>query len=74
MKTDTEIKRQGMETLIQSLGEVEAERFISLLLREPFDYTRWQRTLWASKTVDELSQRAMQSRTHSNVDPTPIGR
>ena len=70
MKTDTEIKLQGVEALIESLGEVEAERFISLMRREPFDYTLWQRTLWASKTVAELSQRAMQNRTNPNLDPT----
>ncbi len=73
MKTDTEIKLQGMEALIQSLGEVEAERFISLMGREPFDYTRWQRTLWALKTVDELSQQAMQNRMKSRVNTTPTG-
>ena len=73
MKTDTEIKLQGMEALIQSLGEVEAERFISLMGREPFDYTRWQRTLWALKTWDELSQQAMQNRMKPRVDTTPTG-
>jgi hypothetical protein len=25
---------------------VEAERFIALMLREPFDYTEWQRGLY----------------------------
>lgn len=73
MKTDTEIKLQGMEALIQSLGEVEAERFISLMGREPFDYTRWQRTLWPLKTVDELSQQAMKNRMKSRVNTTPTG-
>ena len=37
MITDTEIKIKGIETLINTLGEVEAERFISLVMREPFD-------------------------------------
>jgi hypothetical protein len=37
--TDNEIKTQGVEALISSLGEVRAERFISVILREPFDYT-----------------------------------
>jgi len=31
--TDNEIKLQGIEILISSLGEVQAERFISLILR-----------------------------------------
>ncbi len=71
MKTDTEIKLQGLEALVRSLGEVEAERFISLMQREPFDYTRWQRALWASKTVAELSQRAMQCRSGQFEDSPP---
>ncbi len=33
--TDTEIKLQGMEALIAALGEVRAEKFISLIAREP---------------------------------------
>jgi hypothetical protein len=51
MITDTEIKLKGLEALISALGEVQAERFISLIMREPFDYTAWQRTLWSDKTV-----------------------
>lgn len=60
--TDTEIKLQGMEALIASLGEVQAERFISLIMREPFDYTEWHRKLWNGKSVEEISSMAMQRR------------
>jgi hypothetical protein len=62
MMTDTEIKLQGLEALIDALGEVQAERFISLILREPFDYTVWQRKLWPEKSIEEISSLAMQSR------------
>lgn len=62
MITDTEIKIKGIEALIKTLGEVEAERFISLVMREPFDYTKWQKTLWIDKSVAELSGAAMQFR------------
>jgi len=44
------------------LGAVEAERFITLILREPFDYTKWQRHLWADRGVDEISKAAMEFR------------
>lgn len=44
--TDTELRLSGINALIAALGEVQAERFISLILREPFDYTEWQRKLW----------------------------
>ena len=59
--TDTEVKQKGLGALIEALGEVDAERFIMLLNREPFDYTQWQKTLFSSD-VHELSKRAMQTR------------
>ena len=59
MTTDSEIKQKGMEALIEKLGAVDAERFITLLLREPFDYTEWQKDLWPDASVRELSARAM---------------
>jgi len=62
MISDTEIKTKGVEALINALGEVQAERFISLVLREPFDYTTWQRKLWQDKSVEEISEMAMKSR------------
>jgi hypothetical protein len=37
------------------LGEVDSERFISLITRELFDYTKWQKNLWADKSVEEIS-------------------
>jgi hypothetical protein len=39
--TDTEIKIKGMDALIAALGEVHAEKFVTLVNREPFDYTAW---------------------------------
>lgn len=42
-KTDNETKLKGIEALISLLGEVQAQRFVSLNLREPFDYTEWQK-------------------------------
>ena len=62
MSTDTEIKIKGMEILIEELGEVEAERFISLMIKEPFDYTKWQRGLFKKKTIEEISKEAMEIR------------
>ncbi len=59
--TDNEIKLQGIEALISSLGEVQAERFISLILKEPFDYTEWQKKLWPDKNIEEISSMAMKN-------------
>ena len=60
--TDTEIRMKGMQVLINALGEVHAEKFITLILREPFNYTEWQRNLWNDKSVEEISTMAMQHR------------
>jgi hypothetical protein len=59
--TDNEIKSKGIEALISSLGEVQAERFISLILKEPFDYTEWQKKLWIDKSIEEISDMAMKN-------------
>jgi hypothetical protein len=50
-----------MKLLIEGLGRVDAERFITSIIKEPFDYTEWQRTLFAGLSVRELSDLAMQS-------------
>jgi hypothetical protein len=59
MVTDLELKLEGMAVLLERLGLVEAERFISLLQREKFDYTRWREGLWEGRSVRELSAAAM---------------
>ncbi|RLA05994.1 MAG: hypothetical protein DRQ51_10710 [Gammaproteobacteria bacterium] len=56
--TDNETKLQGVNALISSMGEVQAERFIALMLADEFDYTQWQKTLWQDKTVADISQMA----------------
>ena len=62
MLTETELKIKGIEILTSELGDVDAEKFISLLLREPFDYTKWQRNLFKDISVEELSKQAMDQR------------
>ncbi|MDR3265617.1 MAG: hypothetical protein LBT15_06375, partial [Synergistaceae bacterium] len=38
MMTDTVLKDSGMKYLTEKLGMVDAERFIALVIKEPFDY------------------------------------
>ena len=64
--TDTELKIKGLHTLTAALGEVEAERFITLILREPFDYTKWQEHLWEDRSIEEISQSAMKKRKQAS--------
>jgi hypothetical protein len=50
-----------MKALREKLGKVDSERFIMLILREPFDYTEWRVSLNDENiSLRELSQRAME--------------
>jgi hypothetical protein len=62
MRTDSELRVSGLRALVEALGAVEAERFVTLLLREPFDYTEWQGKLWPEMSVEEISKAAMDLR------------
>jgi hypothetical protein len=55
MKTDTLIKNESMEILSKYLDMVEAERFIMLIQRESFDYTKWQENMFEDMTIEELA-------------------
>ena len=60
--SDVELKRRGLNLLINHLGEVDAEKFISLMNKEAYDYTEWQKNLFAEMDVKQLSQSAMEHR------------
>jgi hypothetical protein len=59
MMTDTEIRLKGVQVLAEYLGDVEAERFIALIQREPFDYTKWRQGLDEDLSIEDISQKAM---------------
>jgi hypothetical protein len=60
MITDTEIKTLGLQILSQHLGDIEAERFVALIQREPFDYTQWRQKLHEEDgSIEDISRRAM---------------
>ena len=60
--TDTELKVKGLQVLSRYLGDIEAERFVSLILREPFDYTKWRQGQWDDLSLEEISRQAMELR------------
>jgi len=65
---DTVLKNEGMKVLATHLGLVKAERFISLMIREPFDYTEWQRSLYKDVPLDDFLKAAMDFRLGENND------
>ena len=54
-----EIMNKGMECLRDNLGVVDAETFISLIIREKFDYTRWQREYFDNMAPGEFHEEAV---------------
>ena len=54
MRTDNVVRLEAMDALIATLGTVDAERFISMVKRDTFDYTEWQRKLWNDKSIEEI--------------------
>jgi hypothetical protein len=58
--TETVLMKTGMKALIEQLGNIEAERFVSILLREPFDYTEWRKdNLCIGMSLEEINKEAM---------------
>ena len=66
MITDTEIKTKGLQLLAKHLGNVEAERFVALIQREPFDYTKWRQDMDEDLSLEEISRKAMAQRNKNN--------
>jgi hypothetical protein len=70
MRNTAAILNDGMDCLLEKLGVLETEIFISHILREPFDYTAWQKEHYAAISVRELNRKAVEYVTvHGISDP-----
>lgn len=58
MTSTVELMDRGMKCLVNSLGIVEAERFITIVMKEKFDYTKWHRDLFEGMSVEEFNDAA----------------
>ncbi len=58
MKSDEAIKREGLAALKEKLGPVDMEKFIALMNRENFDYTRWRKELLEDLSLEEIAEKA----------------
>lgn len=60
MLTDIMVQKKGIEALIKELGSVDAERFINIAIKNPFDYTEWRKNnVHEDLSIRELSKKAM---------------
>ncbi|MCL2598275.1 MAG: hypothetical protein FWD66_11645, partial [Paludibacter sp.] len=60
MYSTATIMNDGINCLVERLGIIETEIFISQIIREPLDYTKWQKEHYADMSVSELNKRAVE--------------
>jgi hypothetical protein len=56
------LRQQGLSVLTEHLGILEAEHFVSIIKREPFDYTKWREDLFKDVPLDEFLKSAAEFR------------
>ena len=54
----TELMTRGMDCLVENLGIIEAEYFISAIIREQFDYTKWRRKYFDRFSPEKIDDEA----------------
>ena len=62
---------KGIKILVEYLGDIGTEKFLSMVRQDPFDYTLWQVDLWKDKSVGEISAAAMEyyKQNHDTTNP-----
>lgn len=60
IQSTADIMTRGMECLTEELGVVDAEHFISAIIREKFDYTKWQRQYFDAMDKGEFHKKALE--------------
>ncbi len=58
MKSDTEVRSMGYKILFKYMDVIDAERFISLINRDRFDYTEWSQNLFEEIGLEEILEDA----------------
>ncbi len=60
-----EIMDKGITCLLKNLGTIETEHFISVIIREKFDYTKWKQHYFDEISADEFNHAAVSyAKTH----------
>jgi len=67
VRADTLIRTEGMNVLIKNLSLIEAERFVMLIQKETFDYTKWQDKLFEEMTIEEIFDSAAEMRNEKRI-------
>jgi hypothetical protein len=64
---------EAMRLLVEYLGAVNTERFITSIKNDHFNYTEWQYDLWKDKSIEDLHAEAaaFYHRRHAVPAPRP---
>lgn len=54
MRSDYEICDEGLKVLFSSMDILDAEKFISLIKQDTFDYTQWRKSLWENQSLEAI--------------------
>lgn len=60
-KNTIDLYNEGVSILIQHMGTIRAEQFISILMRESFDYTEWHQSMADTMTKESFTEIAEQA-------------
>ena len=73
MHSSALLKDRGLRILSEQLGIVEAERFVVMMRREPFDYTLWREDLFGDVSLNNFLEDAQnyRNRMKTKMD-TPV--
>ena len=58
--SSTELLDKGITCLIEKMGVIEAERFISIIIREKSDYTKWRQRYFENTDPDAFHDEAVE--------------
>ena len=62
--SDRDLIVRGFRILVEAFGDVDAERFITLTIREPQDYTEWRKqNMYIGESIHQIAARARASGT-----------
>lgn len=71
MRNTSVIMTEAMNCLIEKMGIVETEIFISNIIKEPFDYTEWQRQHFDNISLEDINKQAVQYCKNNKDQGTP---
>ncbi|MCL1993367.1 MAG: hypothetical protein FWG66_10535 [Spirochaetes bacterium] len=69
MKTETVLRIEAIELLLNTFGVLDTERFIFSIKNNNFDYAEWRKDLWKDKSLEEIHKMAtdFEKEKHKNL-------